>query len=120
MPADDAQAILNGAEAFALEAGANGGISPYFDAYNVIYAQPDAPDRFLALLESDSLPAQLFGLMGLRVLDRKAFDGSVGPYLTSSAHVEFYNGTCAPDLVPVSDIAAGIASGDEEWLLATW
>ena len=120
MPADEAQAVIGRANSFALEGGTNGGTSPYFEAFHALYAQPDAPSRFLALLQSESLPAQLFGLMGLRVVDPESFEANMEPYLLSRARVEFLNGTCSPDSVSVSEIAAGIASGDKEWLLATW
>jgi hypothetical protein len=120
MPAEEAQAILSNSDEFALLNSTNGAVSPQYFAFNVVYAQPDAAARFGALLSSPSIPAQLYGLMGLRVVDREAFDSYIDRYLRSSEAVTFLNGSCIPEPIQVSVVAQRLRDGNGDWLLATW
>jgi hypothetical protein len=91
---DNALALLMGTEQFA-----QGGWSPFpqeFAFCTVLYS-PHAAASFADLVERGSLPGKLYGLSGLYLADREAFERAVVPFTTSTDAVMTLTGDVGGD-----------------------
>lgn len=83
---------------------------PQCYAFKTILSQTDAAGAFASLVRRGQPAGQLFGLCGLHLKDRAAFDEAFPRYRENHQIVSVMLG-CIIDGWPMSKVAAGIATG---------
>jgi hypothetical protein len=79
-------------------------------AFRTVLKQADGTAQFENLLSTATPEGQLYGLLGLRLLDKRAFDAVAHSYLASSVKVAIIEG-CSRGHSSTKDIARKISKG---------
>lgn len=99
-------------ESFAIgRVGVAGIISKQENAFRELLHQPDALAQCQKLLAEGTPAGQLYGLLGLRLLDESAFDAALPRYTASKSVIETVNG-CMISHTTAAAVAGRIAKGD--------
>ncbi len=106
---DTALALLMTTEEFAgSHVSIDGAPSPQALAFYTVLHSPQAADSFADLVERGSLPGKLYGLSGLYLADREAFEQAVVPFTTSADTVTTFFGCIVSDKA-VADLVSSRA-----------
>jgi hypothetical protein len=97
--------------------GSDGTLSTQVRAFRRVLAEPDAASAFGDLVRRGRMAGQLYGLSGLYLTDRAAFERAVTPYRSSTESVLTFSG-CVMFRAPVAELiedkeypTSGIAGG---------
>jgi hypothetical protein len=88
----------------------DGRMSPGERTFRAVLKRRDAPAEFESMMHSFSRVRQLYGLLGLRLTDRAAFERELPAFLHRHDRVHTMSGCLGFD-EPVADIAQRIARG---------
>ncbi len=108
----DAYTAVKSAETFALGGiGVAGTISQQEIAFRQLLKEPEPLARCQRLLTEATPAGQIYALLGLRLLDAKAFAAAVPHYLASQAAIPTIRG-CIMMKMPAAKLATEIQKGD--------
>jgi|SRR5579871_2667152 len=85
-------------------------ISEREKAMRVLIKQKHGIEAFQAIVKEGKMEGRLYALLGLKLLDKNAFQKALNPFLISKATATIMRG-CIQSERPVSDIAKDIEKG---------
>lgn len=91
--------------------GVAGIISEQESAFRELLKQPDALVQCQKLIGAGTPAGQLYGLLGLRLLDESAFNAALPRYIDSKTDIQTVNG-CIVGVTTAAALAERIAKGE--------